>query len=178
MRVAIPIWGDLVSPVLDTAGRLLAVDLVEGRMDGRDEVPLVGRSTSERADTIVALDPDVLSCVAVSRGLEARLTNSGVVVLPWIVGRVDDVLGAFEEGELRGTRSGCQGAQTGRGTVSGCEFTARTLSREGRLQMRVGIPIRGDRIPPGLDTAERLLVVDSGEGGVEQGDTPISWPSS
>jgi len=104
MRVAIPKWGEEVSPVLDAACTLLVVDSGAAGGNGRDEVALDGSCQAERATMILGLDVDVLICGAVSRGVEERLTDSGITVVSWIVGRVDDVLAAFENGDLPGDR--------------------------------------------------------------------------
>ena len=100
MRVAIPKWGEQVSPVLDAARTLLVVDSGAAGVNGRDEVALDGGCQAERAAVIVGLHVDVVICGALSRGLEERLTDSGITVVSWIVGCVEDVLAAYERGEL------------------------------------------------------------------------------
>jgi predicted Fe-Mo cluster-binding NifX family protein len=98
VRVGIPIWGDRVSPVLDTAESLLVVD--GGAVAEARTVRLEGRDVQQRAREIGEVGLDVLVCGAVSRPLSLALAAVGVRVVAWISGQVEDVLRAYQAGEL------------------------------------------------------------------------------
>ena len=98
MKIAIPVYGDYVSNVFDFAHRLLLVDIEDGRETQRREVEL--ESLPQRAAQLKALGVDVLVCGAVSRLLAGMVTQSGIEVLPFVTGRVDNVLGAYMTGQL------------------------------------------------------------------------------
>jgi len=100
MKVAIPVYGDYVSNVFDFAHRLLLVDIENGRETQRREVELESRLLPQRAAQLKALGVDVLVCGAVSRLLASMVTQSGIEVLPFVTGRVDNVLGAYMTGQL------------------------------------------------------------------------------
>lgn len=95
MRVAVAVWADRISPVLDAAGSLLLVDVEDGRETARRHVPVEEAHPALRARRIQALGADVLICGAVSWPLEALLTASGVRVIPDVCGAAEEVLGAF-----------------------------------------------------------------------------------
>jgi predicted Fe-Mo cluster-binding NifX family protein len=100
MKIAIPVWNGLVSSVFDFAHRLLLVDIENGRELNRSEVPLTPESVPQRAGRLRSLGANVLICGAVSRPLMYMLTASGIKVLPYVTGRVDEVLQAYIAGQL------------------------------------------------------------------------------
>ena len=104
MRMAIPIWQSRVSPVFDTAGRLLIVDVENGRETYRAERSIAGLSSPERVNRLVELDVDVLLCGAVSRPLASMVAASGIRVIPWVTGNADGVLQSYLTGKPFDTR--------------------------------------------------------------------------
>jgi len=133
MRVAIPEWQGRTSPVLDVAGNLLLIDIETGRETRREERQLVRTDPIARAAEISNLGADILICGAISAPLEARLASSGLQVIGFICGSVDDVLAAFLDGKLarpifrmpgcggfrRHMRQGGNGMQAGFGVPRG-----------------------------------------------------------
>jgi predicted Fe-Mo cluster-binding NifX family protein len=92
MTVAIPIWQERVSPVLDTAGRLLVVTRHRGREVSRRQFILAPLPPSALVSAIVELGVDVLICGALSQWLEAELWRSGVQVIARVCGEIEPVL--------------------------------------------------------------------------------------
>ncbi len=119
MKIAVPIYNDSVSNVFDFAHRLLLVDIENGKETERSEVKLEGLSLPQRAYKLKTLDVDVLVCGAVSRVLANMVITSGIHVLPYITGSIDDVLKAYLTGQLvkpEFTMPGCwPGARRGFG---------------------------------------------------------------
>jgi len=66
----------------------------------RSEVALESQSLSQRTGQIKNLEIDVLVCGAISRVLANMVTTSGIQVLPYVTGQVDDVLQAYLTGQL------------------------------------------------------------------------------
>jgi len=100
MKIAIPVWNGFVSSVFDFAHRLLLVDIENGREVNRSEVDLKAESLPQRAGSLKNLGVDVLICGAISRALADMIAASGVQVLPFVTGRVADVLQAYITGQL------------------------------------------------------------------------------
>ncbi len=100
MRIAIPIWGDKVSPVLDTASRLLIVE-IEGQTEtSRFEAYPGKRDLWKRCVFIQDMGVDVLICGAVSLPFVNILEACDISVIPDISGRPEEVLKAYIEGNL------------------------------------------------------------------------------
>jgi predicted Fe-Mo cluster-binding NifX family protein len=112
MRIAIPTWQGRVSPVFDTAQRLLVVELHNGDETGRTEQDLGRLFPPQRAVRLKELGVDVLICGAISRPLAGVIAASGIELVPFVSGECPDVLTAYLGGELAQPRfmmPGCCG---------------------------------------------------------------------
>ena len=100
MKIAIPVYNDSVSSVFDFAHRLLLVNIENGKETNRSEIALESQLLPQRAGQIKNLEVDVLVCGAISRVLANMITASGIQLLPYVTGRVNDVLQAYLAGQL------------------------------------------------------------------------------
>jgi predicted Fe-Mo cluster-binding NifX family protein len=100
MKIAIPVWNGFVSNVFDFAHRILLVDIENAKMVNRSEVDLKTESLPQRASNLKNLGVDVLICGAISRALANMVMASRIQVLPYVTGKVDDVLQAYLTGQL------------------------------------------------------------------------------
>lgn len=134
MKIAVPIWNGRVSPLFDTACRVL---ITSGRGGNGEEHDLEGLAPPEKVRRIKELGAEVLICGAVSNPVASLVESAGIALLPWVSGPVDEVVEAFGMGQLdvprfsmpgcgrmrrcRGRRGGGRGAGRGRGygTVAG-----------------------------------------------------------
>ncbi|MBN1851013.1 MAG: hypothetical protein JW932_20805 [Deltaproteobacteria bacterium] len=100
MKIAIPIWGDRISPVLDSALRLLIVEVIDHKETSRFIYPLDEHDLTRRCLRIKELDIHTLICGAVSSPFQTMLQASGIDVIQEISGHVEDVLKAYLQGNL------------------------------------------------------------------------------
>ena len=100
MRIAIPIWDTKVSPVLDTASRLLIVEIENRNEASRFEIYLDEQDLPRTCFRIQGMDVDTLICGAISRHFARMLKGSGINVIPEISGQAEEVLEAYLQGEL------------------------------------------------------------------------------
>jgi len=131
MRIAIPIWEDKVSPVLDTASRLLVVQAKGGDEETRFEIYLDEQHISRRCLRIQGLGIDRLICGAVSGPFFRMLMASGVDVIPGISGQAEDIIEACLKGTLADSKfqmPGCRG--------SGTDKPFRSLGANGHKEKR------------------------------------------
>ncbi len=116
MKIAISVWEGRVSPVFDSASRLLVLDLKGSGGESRFEVLLNEQSCSRKCASIQVLGVDALICGAISRHFHAILTATGIRVIPWVCGEVKEVVNAFLNGALSQPRfrmPGCEGWEMG-----------------------------------------------------------------
>lgn len=100
MKIAVPVWNDCVSTVLDFADCLLVVDCESGRMHNRTIVDLTGTTGAEKIVRLKSLGIRVLLCGAVSRPMEQMITAAGIEIIPFLRGRADIVIDAYLAGKL------------------------------------------------------------------------------
>ena len=100
MKVAIAVWEDRVSSVLDFSQRLVVVELKEGGEASRAQITLSEQNPFVKLAKLRELGIDVLICGAVSQPLASASTACGIQLLPYVTGRVDDVLKAYQAGQL------------------------------------------------------------------------------
>lgn len=100
MRIAIPVWDDKISPVLDTASRLLIVELEDRKESSRFEIYLDEQELSRRCVRIRGMDIEILICGAVSRPFWSMLAASGINIIQGISGHPEEVLKAYLHGNL------------------------------------------------------------------------------
>ena len=100
MRIAISIWDEKISPVLDTASKLLVIENKTDRETARFETHLPEQNIPRRCSFIRDLNIDVLICGAVSRQMSGMLTSSGIKLISEISGPVEAVVDAYFRGKL------------------------------------------------------------------------------
>ena len=100
MRIAIPVWDDKISPVLDTASKLLVVEMDGQKEASRFEIYLDERELTRRCVRIRGMEVDILICGAVSRPFWSMLAASGIRIIQDIAGHPEDVLEAYLKGYL------------------------------------------------------------------------------
>ena len=101
MTVAIPIAEGRMSPVLDTAARLLVVTRQQGKEPNRREYVVGPQPLDTMAPSIAELKVDVLLCAALSEPLRRALEAHGVRVHRHLCGDAETVLASFLAGQLR-----------------------------------------------------------------------------
>jgi len=117
-KVAIPIWDNRVSPVLDTAASLLVVQLNGKTEQARETYSLPRIHIFQRVRYIRGLNINTVLCGALSRPFQGLLIESGINVFPWITGDVQEVLEAYISGDLGSDKfvlPGCQQKRRGQG---------------------------------------------------------------
>ena len=99
MRIAIPVWEEKVSPLLDTASMLLIVEMDRLGEIARFQMALEEYEPGRKARRIRDIGVDVIICGAVSDFVSRALSAAGIRVIPEISGQAEEVMDAF----LRGT---------------------------------------------------------------------------
>jgi len=112
-KIAIPEWQGCVSTVFDFANRLLLIDIEGCEEINRAEIALPNEPMPRRVASLKNLGVDVLICGAISRPLAFMITGLGIELLPYISGRIDEVLNAYLTGQLTEQRFSMPGCWAG-----------------------------------------------------------------
>jgi predicted Fe-Mo cluster-binding NifX family protein len=114
MRIAISIWEDKISPLFDTASKLLIIENETQKESYRYEVRLLKQDLSKKCRFMQSLQIDVLICGAVSRQFSEMLMASGIEVISGISGPARDVLETYLKGTPLHPKFFMPGSQTDR----------------------------------------------------------------
>jgi predicted Fe-Mo cluster-binding NifX family protein len=98
--VAISVFQNRVSSRLDCAERFLLVNCEGGSVCRREELLLSGCSLMEKVRILMHKKVDVLICGGLTDLCDCMLRNTGIEVIPWVRGDVEETLGRFQQGIL------------------------------------------------------------------------------
>jgi len=134
MRIAVPICDGHVSPVLDTAARLLVVRRHRGAEVERREIALGAEPSTALVERIAEWGVDVLLCAAVSEPLRRALERQGVRVEMHLCGEAEGLLAAYRGAHWRRAKFRMPGCwrRAGAGRVCVCQCRNQTRRRHGR----------------------------------------------
>lgn len=104
MKIAIPVCNDRISTVFEAAEELLVVDNEPGTNTKRFRAACLQKSMISRTTQLKILGVDVLICGALTRPVKHRIEATGIRVISFMRGNVDEVLDAFSKGELADRR--------------------------------------------------------------------------
>ena len=120
IKIAIPIWNRRISPVMDTASKLLIFSIDNEQQEIFREIVTIPQSNiSGRIKYFLNQGITILICGAISHHFEQSLKASGIEVKPFLGGNVDDIIAAYTNGMLQSDNfmlPGCgRGYRRGRG---------------------------------------------------------------
>lgn len=144
--VAMTVWGRRISPVFDAATTLLVVHLTsEGR--GDEQYVQFARGDSEQVTAVMhAYGASHLVCGAISLEPAKRLESAGVVLVPFVTGRVDEIIHLLMGNQpIDGLRMpGC-----GRVWGRGCGPWQQVFHEQGKIDGGTDMPGRDGKGPQG-----------------------------
>jgi len=104
MKVAVTIWEDSVSTACDFCNGLLIFDIEANETVGRSALSFESQAWPLRVNQLKALGVGVLLCGAISRPLERTLVTTGIQVISWLCGPVEEIIRAYLDGGLSDIR--------------------------------------------------------------------------
>ncbi len=99
MRVAIPAFGDRVSPRFDCANTLLIVTLEHREIIQREELSVADWAPQNRIKRLVDLGVDSVICGGIDRWSANSLANVGISLHGWVSGSIEESLAALQHGQ-------------------------------------------------------------------------------
>jgi predicted Fe-Mo cluster-binding NifX family protein len=136
VRLAITVWEGRVSPVFDTARIVMVTDIESGEARDRHVETLPDGSPSQKVARLRELGVETLVCGAISGPFASLLSSSGIRLIPFVSGDVDEVLQAVvAKGVPPRTFSmpGCGRGQRFRGRHGNCCVKPQCSSRDTNL---------------------------------------------
>ena len=99
MRVAMTVWGDRISPVLDSARTLLIAEIAGGQVVDRPLELFAAGFLPQLMEIIRLQAVEVLICGAVSLELANCIETCNVELIPFLAGDAEQILETFARGQ-------------------------------------------------------------------------------
>jgi len=119
MRMAVAVCRGRVSPVFDTARRVLVLDVENEIIQARQEQDLETDEPTAKVSNLAGLGVQVLICGAISRPLADLIESGGIRLHPFVAGEPEEVISAFLAGSLSNPRLAMPGCCGQRGRFGG-----------------------------------------------------------
>ena len=94
-RIAIPIFQNRISPVLDACRNLMVVDIEDGKESRLMIISLAGMTCLERSATIFRRRIDTIICAGISDLMSRYMTGRGINLVSGIAGDADRIIEAY-----------------------------------------------------------------------------------
>lgn len=104
MKLALTVWEDRISPVADSARKLLVVNVGSQSIHSREVEHFNNESLFYRARKLADLDIKTLICGAISDFYASLVEGYGIRLIPHIRGQVEEVLDAYVDKSLSNPR--------------------------------------------------------------------------
>ena len=112
MKVAMPLWNGMISPVLDSARKLCVFAVEDRDIKGSEEFILPDDVIQKI--TVILDKADVLICGALSCRMEQEIVAQGMKVHPWVMGECRAIASEFARGRIADFEYSMPGCHRGR----------------------------------------------------------------
>ena len=133
--VAIPVFEERISPLLDVSERFVLFEVRESAVSQKIEISINAETERFRIQKLKELGVVVIISGAVSRYLSHIIIEAGMKHIPWISGPVDEVIKSFLNNTLLSVppeNGSCGGMMRKRKPVSNTAFPNETLNKENK----------------------------------------------
>ena len=101
MKIAIPMFGDRISPRFDFSPEMWVVTVEKGVLVDQERFPLTHLNLPQRLEQITAKGVEKVICGGIDRFSLEHLGNRGVDVLPDVMGDAEKAFTLFMRGRLQ-----------------------------------------------------------------------------
>ena len=132
MKAAVSIWQDRVAPVFDVSDTIVVVEIKKSTVNAKSLERLDANDSSAKILKMVRLEIDMLVCGAVSRSLCDLIAASGILVVPFVSGQVNEVIQALMDDRLNEERFDMPGRRKCFFNPEKCSFKKKETHMPGR----------------------------------------------
>lgn len=100
MKIAMPRLGESVAPCLEYSATIAIFTVEEGRVLDQLDFPISSRDPLDRIRLLRDQQVDVIICGGVQDVFEEMLRGTGIRLLTWVDGNIEDLLNLFLQGLL------------------------------------------------------------------------------
>ena len=99
MKVALTAWENRISPVFDSANTLLIAEIENSKIIERRYESFNPAMVARLPDVFQRLEIDTLICGAISKFFSEMIHISGITLIPFIGGNLDEILDRYAKGQ-------------------------------------------------------------------------------
>ena len=118
MKIAFACWDNHIAPVFDTVRQIYLVEIDSRTIVSEKQEPMFGNAPLRNVVRLTELEVGTLICGAISRPVQEMVTARGIHVIPFVAGKLFEVIQAWQVGEINSdlfAMPGCCGRGLGRG---------------------------------------------------------------
>jgi predicted Fe-Mo cluster-binding NifX family protein len=93
--LAIPNFGDRISPRIDYAESMQLVTINGKEIIKKEQIKIIAKSKLERINLIISIKPNIVICDGISQLLHEKLVENQIIVIASVHGSIDDVVKNF-----------------------------------------------------------------------------------
>ena len=101
MKIAIPIFGNRISPRFDFSPEMWIIEVEKGKVVGKERLSTANLSIPQRLDHIRSNGVDKVICGGIDGSSLAQLCSRGIDVVQDVIGQADAAFDLFMSGRLR-----------------------------------------------------------------------------
>jgi len=98
--IAIPIFGDRISPRLEFAENLKLFYVKGNKILKNEVIKLISHNKLEKINMVIGLNLDIIICNGLSEIFEKEIVKNNIKIIPWVHGDVDEVLENYMSDKL------------------------------------------------------------------------------
>jgi predicted Fe-Mo cluster-binding NifX family protein len=117
MKIAIPTFGNRVSPRFDCAQSVLMVTVDDGHLGEREGMAASSWAPYERINKLVEFGVGAVVCGGIDCWSSESLESAGITIFAGVTGEIEDALAAFVQGDLYSENAIVGGGRCGRQRV-------------------------------------------------------------
>ncbi len=99
MKIALPIWGERISPVFDTSAHILLVEGQNKRLIKQENISVESLTLFQRVDLLKKLEIDLFICGGITKPVLENIRSQNIKTIPFICGNAKQVLDAVLKGK-------------------------------------------------------------------------------
>ena len=101
MKIAIPIYGNRISPRFDFSPEMWIIDVEEGEVVRREKLPTAHLNLPQRLEQITSNGVDKVICGGIDSFCQNQLGSRGIDIVQDVMGDAEIVFDLFMRGKLR-----------------------------------------------------------------------------
>ncbi|MGC9366973.1 MAG: NifB/NifX family molybdenum-iron cluster-binding protein [bacterium] len=115
MIVAVSNWKDDIAVTFDFSNSLVIYQFIENKWNKIEEVKINSRDSETAVEILKRNKVEILLCGAISKKMLDNLELSNIKVIPFLRGKIEDVLSIFQQGNISSSRCFLPGFRRGHG---------------------------------------------------------------